>query len=265
MKQNNPGHFSLKVCILTIGNEILKGKTINTNLAHIGRTLTFSGYEVYRSIVVRDDPEEIEWGINTALESSDLVVTSGGLGPTFDDMTVECVSKSLGIPTEINKEALHELEEKYSGRNLELTEDRLKMVRLPVGSKALHNPVGSAPGVLMEHNGKKILILPGVPGEMKAILESVLDMIRIPGKVYYEESFPIEGLMESAFAQLSNKAMKKWAGNVYIKSHPQNSEVKSPVLEIEVSSVDHDQESAKKTVREVIKFLKENYRDYIGK
>lgn len=255
----------MKASILTIGNEILKGKTVNTNMAYIGRALTFSGYDVHRSFVVSDDPEEIEWGIKTALASSGLVVTSGGLGPTFDDMTVQCVADSLGIETEINDEALHELEEMYAGRGLELTEDRMKMVRLPVGSKPLHNPIGSAPGVLIEHEGKKIVILPGVPGEMKAILESVLDEIKIPGREYYEESFPIEGLMESAFAQLSNSTMKKWAGRVYIKSHPQNSEVDHPKLEIEVSSVADDRDDAVKLVREVIQFLKENYRDYIGK
>lgn len=234
-------------------------------MAHIGRMLTFSGYDVYRSLVVRDDPHEIEWGIKTALSFSDLVVTSGGLGPTFDDMTVECISRALDIPTEIDKEALEELKRRYFNRNLELTEDRLKMVRLPVGSRPLHNPVGSAPGVFMEYQGKKIIILPGVPKEMEAILDSVLDDIRIPGKSYYEESFPIEGLMESAFAPLANEAMKKWAGQVYIKSHPQNSEISNPVLEIEVSCVGENYDKAQATVHSVIDFLKKEYPNHIGK
>lgn len=255
----------MRACVLTIGNEILKGKTVNTNAAHIGRILTFSGYEVYRSIVVRDDPKEIEWGIRTALSFSDLVVTSGGLGPTFDDMTVESISDALGLKTEVDEHALAELKKRYAGKNLELTEDRLKMVRIPAGSKALRNPVGSAPGVLLNYEGKRIVILPGVPKEMEVILESVIDEIKIPGSTYYEESFPIEGLMESAFAPLANMAMKKWAGQVYIKSHPQNSEVEHPILEIEVSSVDTDINHAKETVQTVIDFLKNNYRNQIGK
>ncbi len=234
-------------------------------MAHIGRTLTFSGYEVYRSIVVKDDPDEIDWGIRTALSSADLVVTSGGLGPTFDDMTVECISRSLGIPTEINNEALDVLKRRYSGLKIELTEDRLKMVRLPVGSRALLNPVGSAPGVLVENEGKRILILPGVPKEMEAILESVLDDIRVPGRTYYEESFELRGIMESAFAPLANQAMKKWEGKVYIKSHPQRSEISNPLLEVEVSSSGDDGEVAKETVKEVIRFLKENYENFAGK
>ena len=234
-------------------------------MAHIGRALTFSGYEVYRSIVVKDDPEEIDWGIRTALASADLVVTSGGLGPTFDDMTVECISKSLGIPTEINKGALEELKQRYAGLNIELTEDRLKMVRLPAGSRALHNPVGSAPGVLIKHEGKRILILPGVPREMEAILDSVLDEIRIPGRTYYEESFQLNGIMESAFAPLANEAMKKWPGQVYIKSHPQRSEILSPKLEVEVSSSAENEKKAMETVKTVISYLKENYQNYVGK
>ncbi len=234
-------------------------------MAHIGRALTFSGYEVFRSLVVKDDPAEIDWGIRTALASADLVVTSGGLGPTFDDMTVECVSRSLGIPTEINQAALEALKRRYAGLNIELTEERLKMVRLPAGSRALDNPIGSAPGVLIKFDEKRILILPGVPKEMEAILDSVLDELRIPGRVYYEESFQLTGIMESAFAPLANNAMKKWIGLVYVKSHPQRSEISSPKLEVEVSSSAETEQKAMETVRTVINYLKGNYQDFIGK
>lgn len=255
----------MRASVLTIGNEILNGRTINSNLAHIGRVLTYAGYEVYRALTVRDDPKEIAWSINTALSFSDLVVTSGGLGPTFDDMTIESISDALGIPLEINQEELEKLKSRYIDRHLELTESRLKMVKLPKGSTALNNPIGAAPGVLLTHDGKRILILPGVPGEMEAILDSVIDEIRTSDVKYYEETFPLDGIMESSLAPLVNQIMKKWSGKVYIKSHPKRSEIANPSLEIQIYSSNEDPEVARKNVKEVIKYLKEHYLEYAGK
>ena len=255
----------LRACILTIGNEILKGKTVNTNFAHIGRMLTFSGYDVHNGLVVKDDPEDIKWGIQTALSLADLVVTSGGLGPTFDDMTISSIARALGLETEINEGALRKLKSRYVERGIELTEDRLKMVRLPKGSKPLENPVGAAPGVLLTYQGKKIVILPGVPKEMEAILDGVLDSIKVSGLEYYEESFPLEGIMESSLAPLITRVMKEWGGKIYIKSHPQRSEVANPRLEVEVSSSDSSSEVARNNVEKVIDYLKHHYAEYIGK
>lgn len=192
-------------------------------------------------------------------------MTSGGLGPTFDDMTIGSIANALNIPLELNQEELAKLMDRYTGRNLELTEARLKMVKLPKGSKALSNPVGAAPGVLMSYNKSRILILPGVPSEMEAILDSVLEEIRASDMKYYEESFPLEGIMESALAPLVNKIMKNWKGTVYVKSHPQRSELSNPSLVIQIYSSDKDFEIAKNKVKEAVQYLKEHYQDYVGK
>lgn len=255
----------MKAVVLTIGNEILKGKTVNTNLSHIGQVLTYAGHDVFRELTVSDNPDEISWGIQRALESGDLIITTGGLGPTFDDMTVECISKSLGIETQLDKTELKYLEERYHTRGIELTEERLKMVRLPVGSMALHNPVGAAPGVYLKYDGKIIVILPGVPAEMKALLDVVLPELKTGEREYYEETFPLEGIMESSLAPLVEKIMKKWSGKVYIKSHPQRSEIDNPSLNVEVSSWNEKLSRARETVSAVVKEIKENYRDFVGK
>lgn len=255
----------MRASILTIGNEILKGKTINTNMAHIGRVLTYAGYDVRRCVIVSDEPDEIDWGLKTVLPYSDLVVTSGGLGPTYDDMTIECVSRSLNLKTAVDEAALAELKERYLDRGLELTEERLKMVRLPIGSRGLRNPVGAAPGVMLDYGGKRIVILPGVPREMESILDSIIDEIKADGRAYYEETFPLEGIMESSISPLITKTMKEWAGKVYIKSHPQKSEIEEPRLEIEVSSYDSSQDAAKKNVESVVEIIKRNYLEYSGK
>lgn len=255
----------MRAVILTIGNEILKGNTVNTNMAHIGRVLTYSGHEVYRALIVSDNPDEIAWGIKTSLMSGDIVITTGGLGPTFDDMTIACIASALGVKTEVNQEELRNLKERYTGRGIELTEDRLKMVRLPSGSRALHNPVGAAPGVYMKHQGKTIIILPGVPAEMKAILDMVVPDIKTDDREYYEETFPLEGIMESSLAPLVSRIMKEWDGRVYVKSHPQRSEIDNPSLNVEVSSWDSSLDRAKEIVASVKKEIMEKYRNYVGK
>ena len=255
----------MKATILTIGNEILKGRTVNTNFSHIGHVLTFAGYEVYRGLVVRDDPSEIAWGITLATGFSDLVVTSGGLGPTFDDMSVKAIADALGIPLEINADALRMIREKYSAQNLELTPERMKMAMLPRNAEAIANPVGTAPGVFFNYRGVSVLILPGVPSEMKAILESMIPRIRIPTVHYYEESVVLHGIMESAFAPVVADEMKKAGGSVYIKSHPSSAELSHPVLEIEVSGTAQDDATAVKVVRATLESIKKRHQEMLNK
>lgn len=238
-----------KACIVTVGNEILKGKTVNTNASHIGRVLSFLGYEVVRGIVVPDNEEDIIWAFRNAMFVSDLVVSSGGLGPTFDDMTLNGLAKALEVELEVNEEALGMIKKKYDSMGVELTEERIKMAKLPEKSKALKNPVGTAPGVYLERGDKKVLVLPGVPAEMKAILEEMSENLRFNGRSYYEESVDIKGIMESAMAPVIDKIMKKHSGEVYIKSHPKHSENRNPELEIEVSASAETKEEATKRVK----------------
>lgn len=214
---------------------------------------------------MRDDPDEIDWGIRTSLSFSDLVVTSGGLGPTFDDMTVESIAKSLKIPLVVDQYELEKLKERYTSQNLEVTEARLKMVKIPSGSRALHNPIGAAPGVLITVGEKRILILPGVPKEMEALLDSVLEELKVSDMEYYEESFPLEGIMESALSPLISKVMKTWEGRVYVKSHPHRSEIANPLLEVQVYSSDREKETAIHNVRAAVEYIKEHYPEYVGK
>ena len=255
----------MKATILTIGNEILKGRTVNTNLAHIGRVLTYAGYEVFRAMVVMDTPDDISWGIRSALSFSDFIVTTGGLGPTFDDMTVESISMALGIDLEVNSKAFEALEKRYRERDLDFTEARLKMTRLPKGADAILNPVGSAPGVILRHEGKTILMLPGVPGEMEALLDIVLDRIRVPGRSYYEETVTLRGIMESSLAPLIIREMKAGNGKIYIKSHPGLSETGDRVLEVEISSADSSETLAKENVKRAMENIRRDFRSYIGK
>jgi len=116
----------MKAYVITVGNEILKGRTINTNAAHIGRVLTYAGYDVIRMVVVPDDIDEIVWAFRDGISRADLVVSTGGLGPTFDDKTVEGLAKALNLELELNQEAYSMVKGKYDRLGVELTRERVK-------------------------------------------------------------------------------------------------------------------------------------------
>lgn len=223
-----------RVEIITIGNELLIGRIANTNAQWLAAKLTRLGAHVDRITTLRDNLEEISGGIRESLRRRPAwIITSGGLGPTFDDLTLQGVSRELGIGLELNRDALKMIRKVYrrlvrEGKlpRLELTEARLKMATLPRKSRPLENRVGTAPGVLISQGGTKIACLPGVPQEMEHIFESQLTPIlrRQLSKVEKSEAEGlISGLVESALAPFISDLMKEYPG-LYVKSHPRGFE-----------------------------------------
>lgn len=243
--------------LICIGNELLIGKVINTNASWLAKRITELGGNVRRIVVVGDNLDEISDSLKSALGRKPfMVITTGGLGPTFDDMTLEGVAMALSVPLEDNPDALQMVRDKYASLSLELTPARIKMARLPKGSVALPNPVGTAPGCLIEYVGTKIVCLPGVPTEMEAIFsQSVAPIIAKAsgGLVFKEESLIVRGIPESGLAPILDEVRKK-NPLAYFKSHPKKHEGK-PLIEIHVSTTSSDEEAAEKIVRESIKDL----------
>ncbi|EQD60227.1 competence damage-inducible protein A, partial [mine drainage metagenome] len=124
----------------------------------------------------------------------------------------------------------------------------MKMAMIPEGSIALPNPVGVAPGVFLQLQGKTLIILPGVPDEASAIVDSILDRIRVKGTEYFSESRFLKGAMESTLAPIVNKVMKEMDSKVYIKSHPRNSETGNPAVELEILARSNGKEHARDLV-----------------
>ncbi|MEM3545850.1 MAG: nicotinamide mononucleotide deamidase-related protein [Candidatus Bathyarchaeia archaeon] len=222
----------LKFEILTIGNELLIGKILNTNAQWLSRRITSLGGRVTRIITIGDDVNEISTTIRDCLSRKpDFIITVGGLGPTFDDKTLEGVAYAVNVKLEVNEEALKMVKMKYEslgrarGEKIELTPPRIKMATLPRSAKPLRNPVGTAPGVLLEADGVTIICLPGVPEEMKAIFEdSISPIIRGRSKlVFCEKSLRLEGIYESDLAPIIDQVLKM-NPKVYIKSHPKREE-----------------------------------------
>ncbi|HSH24327.1 MAG TPA: competence/damage-inducible protein A [Massilibacterium sp.] len=153
--------------IIAIGSELLLGQITNTNAQFISEQLAELGINVYYHTVVGDNEERLEQVINLAKERSDILIFTGGLGPTKDDLTKETISRLLHIPLVMNEEALRHLEEYFKKTNRVMTENNKKQALVMEGCKVLKNDVGMAPGMVVEADGKIFLLFPGVPKEMK--------------------------------------------------------------------------------------------------
>lgn len=265
---------NLNVEILCVGNELLIGKTLNTNAHWLAKRVTPLGLNVKRVTVVGDNLEDISAAVKEAIQRKPIfVLVTGGLGPTFDDMTLEGIAKGLGRGLEENREAMDMVKKKYSqyvdeGRvdKFEMTPHRVKMARLPEGATALVNPVGTAPGVLVEEGGVKMIMLPGVPSEMMAIFDgSVQPLLRKASGdlMFFEASLDVRAMPESQLAPMIDEVMRD-NPYVYIKSHVQASE-KVPHLEIHLSTTSNNPQAARQRIGRVVIQISEMIQEKGGK
>ena len=231
--------------IICVGNELLIGKTVNTNAHWMGKQATNLGVNVKRITVVQDVVEEIAKVICEALERKpQFIVTTGGLGPTFDDKTLQGVAKALNRKMEVNQQALAMVKARYveyaKKRNLptgEMTPARVKMATLPEKTEPVTNPVGTAPGMRVDLDETVLFALPGVPSEMEAIFtQTIAPLLKeaVGDRVFCEKSMFLENIMESQLAPLIDKVMSANEG-VYIKSHPMGAE-NEPHIEIHLTT-----------------------------
>jgi nicotinamide-nucleotide amidase len=220
----------LTVEILCIGNELLSGITINTNAQWISQKIAETGGSVNRITVVGDDIDEISLAVKECLSRKpSWLIISGGLGPTYDDKTLEGVSVGLGVRLALDSTAVEMLKKSYARRSIkyELNEIRLKMAKIPIGSIPIQNPVGSAPSVIIDAADKvtKVVCLPGVPKELKAIFsENVLPQIKkIAGDFYITESIhEVIGVGEAMLAPILSNVVESYPQElIYLKTHPQ--------------------------------------------
>lgn len=155
------------LCI--IGNEILSGRTQDKNLAYIGERLNALGIRLAEVRVVRDDESAIVEAVRALSERYTYVFTSGGIGPTHDDITTACIAKAFGAAVERNPEAMRRLTAHYANTGIEFNEARRKMADIPAGAALIDNPVSAAPGFIIAN----VHVLPGVPRIMQAMFEGL--------------------------------------------------------------------------------------------
>lgn len=225
--------FTIRAEILTLGRELLIGKTVNTNASWIAGKLTSLGISVERIVVVPDTVSQISAAISDSIQRhTDIIVTTGGLGPTYDDLTTDGLASALRLPKESNRIALERVEAKYRSSGLGMTQARQKMAMMPPGSTPIPNEVGTAPGIFIESSGAMIFCLPGVPGEMTHMFDSWVSKTlkeKTGNALFLEEALVVEGMPESYLAPLIDEWNPK-GRRVYLKSHPSGGEGRPTIL-----------------------------------
>lgn len=189
----------MKTAILTVGTEILFGQIVNTNAAYLSQQLNNMGFDVMYHYSVGDNPERLEELIHLAFRDCDMILTTGGLGPTQDDLTKEIIAKAMDDKIVVNDEAMDDLMGYYKRVGREMTENNLKQANMPESAEVLHNDQGTAPGFWLEKNGKIIAAMPGPPREMKNMFTKELmpRLERIQDSVIHYRLIRTFGLGES--------------------------------------------------------------------
>lgn len=201
----------MKAELIAVGTEILLGDIVNTNAQFLSKELASIGIGVYNQEVVGDNEERLFEAFQTALSRSDMVITTGGLGPTGDDLTKETACKYFGMKMELHKKSYDELVKYFNKTGKELTDNNLKQVYFPKEAKVLENPNGTAPGAILEKNNKIIIILPGPPREMKPMyMNQVKKYLEGKGNgIIKSETVRLLGITESMAAQTLKDLMDK--------------------------------------------------------
>jgi molybdenum cofactor synthesis domain-containing protein len=199
--------------LVVIGDEILSGRTEDRNIAQVANWLNPQGIRLMEVRVVPDVQEAIAGAVNALRPKHDYLFTTGGIGPTHDDITVDAIAAAFGVPVIVHPEARSILEDYYRDRPLGLTEARLRMARVPEGAELIPNPTSGAPGVRMDN----VFILAGVPNIAKAMLEA-LDGKLEGGKPVVSVTVRAHAA-ESDVAELLKQVQDQHAG-VSIGSYP---------------------------------------------
>ncbi|MHA2252755.1 MAG: competence/damage-inducible protein A [Candidatus Kariarchaeaceae archaeon] len=248
--------------IFCLGNELLIGRTVNTNATDIAFAVSKIGYSVERVTTVRDNLNSAIQAFQEILQRKpNVICVSGGLGPTFDDIQVEVISTAMDKKLVLHSEALQMIAKRYKVPIENLPETGRKMSMLPTGSVALKNSVGAAPGIRIQYEGSIIFSLPGVPKEMQAILyEEVIPYLKSQNndkQRMIEFGFSLRGVGESRIVELSEQVMKKFP-HVNFKSHPRKDET-GYWLSLQTYLITDNEESVKKACEEWRLVLQSNF------
>jgi len=164
----------MKSIILSIGTELLLGQILNTNEKFISERLKELGIDVLYRVTVGDNPDRLEEVVKLAVEKADLVVISGGLGPTEDDLTKETVAKAMDKKLVLNKNCLHKIKGFFRNLDMDMSENNIKQAYIPESAIVMENDEGTAPGFIIEDNNKIIAVMPGPPREMERMFKDSL-------------------------------------------------------------------------------------------
>lgn len=202
--------------IITIGTELLLGEIQDTNTRYLARALRDAGLDLYRTTTVGDNVARIAQAVREALSRADVVITTGGLGPTVDDPTREAVAVAFDVHTEFRADLWQQIQERFHRYGRQPTENNRRQAFVPQGALAIENPVGTAPAFIMEQGPKSVICLPGVPREM----ETLLDRAVLP---YLRRRFDLHATIKARVlhvASVGESQVDEWIGDLEKGSNP---------------------------------------------
>ncbi len=247
--------------ILTIGAELLAGDILDTNFRDLARALKGLGITVTRHLTVPDEEEAIADAVRAALDDAELVLVTGGLGPTPDDRTRAGVARGLGVDCVLRPELRPALEERYlSYGHRSMPEINLTQITLPEGSEPLPNPVGTAPGFRVETRGKVLFAVPGIPLEMHTMLEqSILPWLRgnRPVRALVTRTLRTQGIGESELVTRYG-AVFDGLEDVDLAFYPQQ-----PGVNIKLTAAGDDRATAERRLDAAARVLREGLETYV--
>lgn len=246
--------------IIAVGTEILLGDIVNTNAQYLSRELATLGINVYKQVVVGDNEDRILDSFKKAFENSDIVITTGGLGPTPDDLTKEIASKYFNKELVLHEESYGELKKFFQKNGRELVGSNMKQAYFPKDAIILKNDHGTAPGAIIEgENGKKIIILPGPPKEMRPMFDNyVVPYIKkYTDGVLVSKVLRLFGIGESRMAELVQDLIEKQT-NPTIAPYAKETDVT-----LRITARGKDKEEANKLIVPIEKEVRNRLEEYI--
>lgn len=241
--------------LISVGTELLLGNIVNTNAAYLAKECAGLGLSCYYQSVVGDNWERLKAALTQALERSDIVILSGGLGPTQDDLTKEAAASVMGMELKMDEESFKRIDAYFKNRGIEMTENNRKQALIPEGAMAVQNDNGTAPGVIMEKEGKRVILLPGPPGELKPMFEkSIAPYLQSlqPG-IISSKTVKICGIGESKVEDMIQDLI---AGQTNPTIAPY---AKTGEVHLRVTARAEEEKEAKKLIKPVVKELKSRF------
>ena len=254
------GNINMVTELIAVGTEILLGNIVNTNSAYLSEKCAELGLAVYYQSVVGDNPDRMKSVIKTALDRSDVIILTGGLGPTEDDLTKEITAEVMGFPLvedahtrELMEAYLKEYEKNHPQRRI--TKNNYKQTMVPEGAIVMDNHNGTAPGLIMEKKGKTAILLPGPPNEMVPMFEESLYpyLRKKQPEIIYSRMVKISGIGESQVAEEIQDLIDKQT-NPTIAPYAKTGEV-----HLRVTAKAEDEKKCKEMIKPIVRELKKRF------
>lgn len=241
--------------LISVGTELLLGNIVNTNAAYLSERCAALGLSCYYQSTVGDNMERLCGAVRTALTRADIVILSGGLGPTADDLTKEAAADVLGMGLRMDDHSMNRIEVYFAGRGLAMTDNNRKQALVPEGGIAVDNENGTAPGLILEKDGKRVILLPGPPNELIPMFEnSIVPYLNElePGTIY-SRTVKLCGVGES-------KAETMIADLLAAQSNPTIAPyAKTGEVHLRVTARAEDEAAASQLVKPVLRELKHRF------